>query len=82
MIIQALYSSLKLLGKFSEQDIAEFIGWLSVKQSVRPHYAKLTRMEVCQMIADLDQDSLPWDMATVADPPRTPYILEQTAGDA
>jgi hypothetical protein len=51
MTIQMLYDWLKLTGKFCETDIGEFVGWLSVKTSVRPHYADLSMMEYCRMIA-------------------------------
>ena len=66
--IQALYDLLKLEGKFSEQDVAEFVHWNDRKAATRAHYATLSQDEVCQMLHDLDENILPDDIATVGKP--------------
>jgi hypothetical protein len=72
MTIQMLYDWLKLTGKFSDADLGEFVGWLSVKTSVRPHYADLSMDEYCRMLSTADPDALPWNICTVSRGPPDP----------
>ena len=64
-LIQALYDMLKLLGKFSDGDIGEYVGWVSVKNATRPYYAGLEQDDYLEMVASLDPEALPWHIATV-----------------
>ena len=82
MTIQMLYDLLKMLGKFSDSDIGEFVGWMSVKKTVgvRCHYADLSMAEYCRMLAQADPDALPWEIATVSRGPPDPAICMEGVG--
>ena len=69
MLIQALYDHLKFTGKFSEADIGEYVGWISVKNATRPYYAGLGEEEYLEMLSSLDPAVLPWHVATVSTGP-------------
>jgi len=65
MIVQALYDWARLHGLCWDTPIGEFIGWYSVKNATRPHYAGLTRDEQLDMLHQLDPARLPRQIATV-----------------
>mmetsp|Transcript_18195 Transcript_18195/g.21797 ORF Transcript_18195/g.21797 Transcript_18195/m.21797 type:complete len:118 (+) Transcript_18195:3994-4347(+) len=68
VMIQALYDMLKITGKFSDLDLAEFVRWHNKKTSTRAYYATLSMEDCLRMVHDLDEEVLPWDIATVHKP--------------
>ena len=70
MIIQALHDSMRLLQKFTERDIGEFIGWISTKGDIQKHYAGLGQLDMLQMLHDLDPSKLPSVITTAGVGPK------------
>ena len=68
-MVRALYDMLKITGKFSDRDVDEFVNWFNKSKATRAAYATLSRDEMCDMLASLDPEVLPWDIATVSKPP-------------
>ena len=70
MIIQALAHYARATRRITNDDIGEYIGWVSKKTDIMKHYSGADAHHQMEVLADLDPAELPLEIVTSGVGPR------------